>query len=381
MPETINTDSAGRGFAHSDDIILCQSARTRTIFRPVIHGGGVRGFVIRQKIGEGGTWQDLNEVDFRSAPADTAIHIELDTDATSKLFTKLGQLYQVQEDGVSYGHQSYQVAREGEAILIDDQNKAEIIQKMLDQNLSEDFWQSLNQSNPELAAQLAAGAIQQNRISVIDEFERSLVSHPSDESFWQAFFETNPWILESVFSAAVFMLGGESYVGGKRPIGRSGAGGVATDFLFADDSTKSFAVVEIKTPDTDLVGAQYRGNNDTGFDNETYSMHSKLSGSIVQIRNQISVAVNSFESTLGPGFEYKINRVHPKGVLIIGTLTGLNERKQSSFNQFRHGLFSLTVITYDEVLKRLKALYCPTPTSSLSDTSTSEAERIVNTPI
>jgi hypothetical protein len=363
MPDTIHTDSAGRNFALSDDIILCQAARTRTLFRPAIHGGGVRGFVIRQKIGEDGQWQDLNEVDFRSAPADTAIHIELDTEATTKLFTRLSQLYEVQSQGVTYGHQSYQVAREGEAILIDDTNKAQVIQRMLEQDLSEEFWDSLRESNPDLAAQLAAGAIQQNRLATIREFEDGLASHPDDESHWQDFFQNHPWILESVFSAAVFMLGGESYVGGKRPIGRNGVGGVATDFLFADDSTKSFAVIEIKTPGTELVGSQYRGNNDTGYDNETYSMHSKLSGSVVQVRNQITVAIDSFESTLGPGFQHKINRIHPKGVLIIGSLDGLSERQQASFNQFRHGLFSLTVITYDEVLTRLKALFAAQPTA------------------
>lgn len=359
MPDTINTESTGRNFASSDEIILSQAARTRIIFRPAIHGGGVRGFLIRQKIGEDGIWQDLNEVDFRSAPADTAIHIELDTQATTKLFTRLGQLYDVQSQGVSYGRQRYQVAREGEAVLITDQNKAEVIQNMLDQGLSEEFWGSLSNSNPDLAAQLIAGSIQRDREQAIDEFEQALQNQRTSESFWQEFFEARPWILQSVFSAAVFMLRGETYVGGKMPIGRSGAGGVATDFLFADDSTKSFAVVEIKTPNTKLVGAQYRGQDGSGYDNETYSMHGDLSGSVVQTRNQISVAINSFESTLGPGFEHKINRVHPKGVLIIGSLDGLSQREIDSFNQFRHGLYSLTVITYDELLKRLLALFCP----------------------
>ena len=41
------------------------------------------------------------------------------------------------------------------------------------------------------------------------------------------------------------------YLGGKRATGRQGKGGVATDFLFSDDSTKSFAIVEIKTPETE----------------------------------------------------------------------------------------------------------------------------------
>jgi len=64
MPDEINTHSVGRGFAVSDEIVLDQTVRTRTIFRPAMHGGGVRGHIIRQKIGQNGMWADLNEVNF-----------------------------------------------------------------------------------------------------------------------------------------------------------------------------------------------------------------------------------------------------------------------------------------------------------------------------
>ena len=90
--------------------------------------------------------------------------------------------------------------------------------------------------------------------------------------------------------------GGNVYVGGKGPIGRQGRGGVATDFLFSDDSTKSFAVVEIKTPAASIVGAHYRGRPGEGDRNETFSMHGELTGGIVQARNQIAVAIEDFLS-------------------------------------------------------------------------------------
>jgi hypothetical protein len=53
-----------------------------------------------------------------------------------------------------------------------------------------------------------------------------------------------------------------------------------------------------------------------------------------------------------------INRVHPKGVLVIGSTSRLSQRQKDSFNQFRHGLHSLTVITFDELLNRLKLFFC-----------------------
>jgi hypothetical protein len=93
-------------------------------------------------------------------------------------------------------------------------------------------------------------------------------------------------------------------------------------------------------------------------------MHAELSGGIVQVRNQIAVAAENFEAVLGKenGFE-QLNRLHPKGVLIAGSLSGLNQRQRESFNQFRYGLFSLTVITYDEVLSRLQVLFRSEPAS------------------
>jgi hypothetical protein len=228
---------------------------------------------------------------------------------------------------------------------------------LLDQGHSEDLWRSLAQNNPNLVTRLALAQIQLDQQEAIKEFKTSLTSHANDEAYWQQFFETYPWMLQSAFSAAVFFLRGEAYLGGKMPVGRQGKGGVATDFLFVDASTKSFAVVEIKTPKSGLVGSLYRGEDDTGYDNEIYAMHTDLSGGIVQVRNQITVAIEHFQSVLEKS-EHEINRVHPKGVLVIGSTESLSQRQKDSFNQFRHALHSLTVITFDELLNRLKLMFC-----------------------
>ena len=257
---------------------------------------------------------------------------------------------------MQYGDQDFVVAKRDEVLLIDDATKAKAIREMLDHGYSEEFWEALTEKDPDLASRLAIAKLQLDREAVIDEFEASLTTQPDDEDYWQNFFTRNPWILQSVFSASVFILGGETYLGGKLPLGRQGKGGVATDFLASDASTKSFAVVDIKTPAAELVGPVYRGNAGSGYDNEIYSIHPELSGGIVQVRNQITVAVENFSHTLGAGFA-DLNRVHPKGVLITGMLDNLSEREGASFNHFRQGLFSLTVITYDEVLQRLRILF------------------------
>jgi Domain of unknown function (DUF4263) len=357
MAELITTRSVARGFAKVDDIELHTTPRTRILFRAGLHAGGVRGFIIRQRRGKDGTWKDANEVNFNSVPADCGVSIELDTEATSRLYEGLSQLRLLHQRGIDPGEQTYVVGTQNETIVVNDRNKAQAIQALLDRGHSEEYWQALIKSDPDLATRLAMAQVQFKRQQAIAEFETSLTRYADKEGYWQRFFEAQPWILQSAFSAPVFQLGGETYLGGKLPIGRQGKGGVATDFLFADDSTKSFAVVEIKTPHAKLVGPLYRGEDGTGLDNEVYSMHPELTGAVVQTRNQIAVAIEDFQMLERGGFYDKINRVHPKGVLVTGMVAALNQREKDSFNHFRQGLQSLTVITFDELLRRLKLLY------------------------
>jgi len=356
MDEVISTHYQRAGYSTADDVILDETSRTRIVFKPAVHKGGVRGHIVRQKVGRDGAWKEINEVNFNTVAPDCGIRVELSTEATSKLYAALNNLFSLQAQGVPSSDQRYIVAKEERVVLIDDQTKQRAIQQLLQKGYTEDFWRALTRDKPDLASRLAAAKIQFDREQAIKEFAAGLTTHASDEDYWEDFFGRHSWMLQSAFSAPVFMLGGETYVGGKVAAGRQGVGGVATDFLFADESTKSFAVVEIKTPDSNLVGSQYRGRRDAGHSNEVYTSHGDLSGGIVQVRNQITVAVEDFQSVLGRSFE-KINRVHPKGVLVIGTTAGLSVRQRDSFNQLRQALHNITVITYDELLYRLQLLF------------------------
>lgn len=358
MSDEINTHYLARGFAVADEVVLSEGKTTRVVFRPALHDDkGVRGEIFRQKVGADGAWADTNDVDFRKLPPDCGTSIELRTDAMRKLFSKLNQLYSIHGQGIARHDQRYVVAREEDVVLVDDETRAKAIKDLLAKGHSEEVWKALVASDPDLSTRLAAAQIQIDRQAAIRTFAAALPEHRDEEKPWQAFFQKHPWMLQSAFSAAVFMLAGETYVGGKQPVGRQGRGGVATDFLFSDESTKSFAVVEIKTPGTNLVGGVYRGERESGEEQETYSISADLSGSVVQTRNQIAVAIEHFGSVLAKGFGGKLNRAHPKGVLVVGDYQILSEREQASFNQFRHGLYSLTVITFDELLRRLCIMY------------------------
>ncbi|MGH4010814.1 MAG: hypothetical protein ACRDTH_22090 [Pseudonocardiaceae bacterium] len=160
MSDEINTHYVKSGFATADDVVLATTKTTRTVFHPGVHSGGVRGRIVRQKIGTDGTWKEVSEVDFRKMQPDCGVSIELDTEATQKLHDKLTQLYGVQRQGVALGDQKYVVAKEGKALVIDDRNRARVIRTLLDQGYSEDLWRDLAQNNPNLATRLALAQIQ-----------------------------------------------------------------------------------------------------------------------------------------------------------------------------------------------------------------------------
>lgn len=369
----VETQSVARGVAEVEPIVIAETATTRTIWEAkIINDYGVDGTLKRQKCDENGKWSDVNGVNFRNADPDTVVSIPLKTAEVKKLYDSLSRLYAVQNRGVLSGSHDFVVAKKDE-IIITDENLAQIIKDLIDENHSQEFWDTLAANQSDLAMRLAESQIQRNRMVVIEQFEQDMQSHGNNEKHWQDFFGEHPWILQSAFAFTAFQLQGETYVGGKNCNGRNGQGGVATDFLFQDESTQSFAVVDIKTPNTELMANHvYRGRDEIPDSNVVYPVSGHLSGGVIQVRTQIAEAIRSFDVILHCSYP-ELNRVHPHGVLVAGNYANLNEGQKRSFNHFRRGLFGLTVITFDELLSRLRQLYTfdknETPGTRLNDIS------------
>lgn len=365
----IHTETVSWGFSTTSPITLDETSRTRTSFQGDIHDGRIRGRIIRQRKGADGEWLDANEVNFNQVPPDSGVRIELNTAATERLFDRLVQLRSIADEGLPRsGARDFVVAPAEEVVHVAGGDRAEAIRSLLAAPLTREDWETLVEAAPDIAISLAEAQLLHRRKAAIDEFESALSEHPDDEAFWQEFFARHPWMLEAAFSAAVVLLADDIYIGGKRAASRHGLGGAVADFLFADESTKSFAVVEIKTPSTPLIGPQYRGRRDEA--NEVFSPSSHLSGAVVQVGNQIALAVADFDRVLRESYPSNLDRIHPKGVLIVGQKDALTPRELASFNLFRHKLFSLTVIAYDELLRRLRIMYdleTPTATDTYND--------------
>ncbi|MET3792498.1 Shedu immune nuclease family protein [Aquamicrobium terrae] len=179
---------------------------------------------------------------------------------------------------------------------------------------------------------------------LIDHMQVKLAAHAS-EAQWQKLFEANPLILDLVFNVPVVLLQGQAHVGGKR---LSGAGETITDFLFANQITDNVAVLEIKTPATPLLNPrEYRGG--------VFRPSSELTGGVAQILDQINHLQTAIAAIRHANRSVRIESYGIRGVLLAGTIPASDAHRRS-YELYRNALFGVSVITFDELLAKLKSL-------------------------
>ena len=176
-------------------------------------------------------------------------------------------------------------------------------------------------------------------IGVYQKMMDSNVAEPK----WQAFLSENPFILDIAFGYPVKKILDQPYVGGKN---LSGRGGQYSDFLMAAKATGNLALIEIKHPQHDLLGKQYR---------KTYVPSYELSGSVGQIISQRG-SVQREIFGLAHGLKERVHAHAVAAIVIIGR-TPEEEDKQEAFEQYRNGLKDVLVITFDELQVRLESIY------------------------
>ena len=165
------------------------------------------------------------------------------------------------------------------------------------------------------------------------------------ESFWQAFFSENPFILNLAFGYPVTVVQDKASVGGRK---LSEIGDRITDFLAKNTLTNNTAIFEIKTPQTNLLNKSvYRGG--------IYTPSTDLSGSINQAldqkqKYQEQIAQIKHDSGISDLESFSVSCC-----LIVGTVpTSRDQRK--SFELARGNSKDVEIITFDELLKKLEQL-------------------------
>ena len=165
------------------------------------------------------------------------------------------------------------------------------------------------------------------------------------EEFWQTTFNKNSYVLSQVFAVPLVFIQDKAYVGGMK-MDRSDARFV--DYVFSAESSREAMLIEIKTPTTQLMGSDYRGNLPPSRD---------LAGSVTQVLSYRHELVQNLQK-LTEGTDVRLSAFNPKCAVIIGNAEAelKDAGARRSFELYRSGLKDVEVITYDELFRKVEIL-------------------------
>jgi hypothetical protein len=167
----------------------------------------------------------------------------------------------------------------------------------------------------------------------------------ANEAYWQTLLLGNPFLLAQAFATPMVIHQGQAYVGGKEIDNR---GGSVTDFVLRNELSRGVVLVEIKTPATRLLGAEYRSG--------VYGPSRDLSGAVNQLSSNRDDLLKNFFS-LAKGRDPGYDPFDPPGVVIAGHSEELDDEfRRRSFELYRRSLKDITVVTFDELFARTEAL-------------------------
>lgn len=209
--------------------------------------------------------------------------------------------------------------------------------------LSSEDKEALNVFLPEYIAAEAIGSVQQLRAfaeietlkSLAQNFESEIGrSHP--ESWWQPYIKSNILLMQQGYIKAIEKL--NVAVGDTK----------FPDFCLVTHDNY-LDILEIKRPDTVLLQLDSsRGN---------YYWTPEMCKAISQTENYIEQVCNKpadVRSYLLDKEKIDVKAVRPRGIILAGDARTFGEQKQrNDFRILSHGLKSITILTYDELLTRL----------------------------
>lgn len=167
-----------------------------------------------------------------------------------------------------------------------------------------------------------------------------------DESFWQELFHDHSWVLSQLFALPYMLYQNQPYVGGKNIAGKSGK---FPDYLFQNSVTENVAIVELKTPKTELV-------YDTAYRDGVYSVHKHISGAVAQALVQRDTLLKSY-TTLEHFSDSHFEANNVECIVIAGNVGALQERnKRNAFELYRNELRNIRIVGFDELLKKIEIM-------------------------
>jgi len=206
--------------------------------------------------------------------------------------------------------------------------------------------QKIASDEPEKLFELKAVIEQVTLAQLIGEFE-SMLQRGLAEPKWHTFFKANPFILGLAFPYPLILFQDQASVGGTTIRGN---GESIVDFLMAQRFTGNLALIEIKRPSTALVESKaYRG--------DLHGPHRDLTAAMAQVLDQRAQLLHHFaakksqDKALADAHVSSVNCI-----VVVGTLP-TDAAQIRSLDLFRHSSKDVSVVTFDELLEKLKELH------------------------
>ena len=165
------------------------------------------------------------------------------------------------------------------------------------------------------------------------------------ESAWQDFFSDNPFILTLGTGYPVVRVQEQAFVGGRKV---SGKGESITDFLLKNRMTNNSALVEIKTPTAKVLNAN---NGRSGV----YAPHKDLVEGLNQVLDQKYKLESGIAQLRFNSKDVVFESYAVRCCLLVGTMPD-GEDRVKSFELFRGNSKAVDIITFDELLQKVKQL-------------------------
>ena len=203
---------------------------------------------------------------------------------------------------------------------------------------------AISERNPDRLALLRDDIEIVNLKNLIDRFEEMMTAGLKEPD-WQRFFQQNQFVLSMAFGYPIIVVQGQASVGGRALSGRNGK---ITDFLVKNSMTNNTAIIEIKTPAAKLLRT-------SSYRDQVFPPSRELSGSIAQALDQRQRFEREFVHLRDNSKRFDIESYSVHCCVIIGRIPG-NEAQLRSFELFRRNSKDVEIVTFDELLKKLKSL-------------------------
>jgi len=327
---------------------------------PANHEASVKGTFVFQRKGRLDEWEDVPADPLSGLKKGEGYCLALSSAETLHLFEQLSELYRLyRTEGIPMGEAEYvraegalrSLSELGEEHLMDflSANGAvgsALVGRLLRwatsaQDVSE-LVTLLETFGPEALADLGAAVSLRSLLEGLEIWRL----HETDarEEFWHEVLASRSFLLEQLFSWPCTIIENKAYVGGKTV---HDTGGNIVDFLVKNCLTASAALVEIKTPVTELTGREYR----SGIPN----ISRDLAGAVVQVLSYKARLTEMYLTLRRDPSEYEV--FDPPCVVIIGRTSELSSSEQKrTFELFRRQLKGVEVVTFDEIFGRLERL-------------------------